>query len=274
MELAPNYLPLVYNNIKNVGGLVIADEVQSGFARTGTNFWGFQNQGIVPDIVTMAKGIGNGIQLGAVVTIPEIAKVLTRRSYFNTFGGNPVCSTAGHVVLKVIERENLQENAHIVGSYLKERLTALKDKHERFILEVELVTDRKLKTPSKTEIVETMEMMKGNFESIIYEVGTERDISERLTCKSASFISTTDLPPSSFLRGSMAKTSEVKPTLFHDGNLQFHSQNLTPRPDDDLKKKKAEYRLESTGDHHCDETITKTLERTREKSDQMHKKQE
>ncbi|KAJ0640548.1 putative alanine--glyoxylate transaminase [Helianthus annuus] len=162
VELAPNYLPPVYNSIKKAGGLVIADEVQSGFARTGTNFWGFQNQGIVPDIVTMAKGIGNGIPLGAVVTTPEIAKVLTRRSYFNTFGGNPVCTAAGHAVLKVIERENLQENAHVVGSYLKERLTALKDKHDRrgLILGVELVTDRKLKTPANTEILEIMETMK------------------------------------------------------------------------------------------------------------------
>ncbi|KAJ9547767.1 hypothetical protein OSB04_020310 [Centaurea solstitialis] len=168
VELAPNYLPPVYSSIKKAGGLVIADEVQSGFARTGTNFWGFQNQGIVPDIVTMAKGIGNGIPLGAVVTTPEIAKVLTRRSYFNTFGGNPVCTAAGHAVLKVIEKEKLQENAHVVGSYMKERLTALKDKHEiigdvrgrGLILGVELVTDRKLKTPAKTEILETMEMMK------------------------------------------------------------------------------------------------------------------
>lgn len=64
------------------------------------------------------------------VTTPEIAEVLTRRSYFNTFGGNPVCTAAGHAVLKVIEKEGLQENAHVVGSYLKERLNALKDKYE------------------------------------------------------------------------------------------------------------------------------------------------
>lgn len=76
------------------------------------------------------QGIGNGIPLGAVVTTPEIAEVLTRRSYFNTFGGNPVCTAAGLAVLRVIEKENLQKNAHAVGTYLKERLTALKDKHE------------------------------------------------------------------------------------------------------------------------------------------------
>lgn len=76
------------------------------------------------------QGIGNGIPLGAVVTTPEIAKVLTHRSYFNTFGGNPVCTAAGHAVLKVIEKEKLQQNAFTVGSYLKQRLSSLKDKYE------------------------------------------------------------------------------------------------------------------------------------------------
>ncbi|XP_076922193.1 alanine--glyoxylate aminotransferase 2 homolog 2, mitochondrial-like [Bidens hawaiensis] len=168
VELAPSYLTSAYTTIKKAGGLVIADEVQCGFARTGSNFWGFQNHGIVPDIVTMAKGIGNGIPLGAVVTTPEIAAVLTRRNYFNTFGGNPVSTAAGHAVLKVIEKEKLQENAHVVGSYLKERLCALKDKHEiigdvrgrGLILGVELVTDRKSKTPANAEVLEVMENMK------------------------------------------------------------------------------------------------------------------
>ncbi|KAI7996141.1 hypothetical protein LOK49_LG10G02399 [Camellia lanceoleosa] len=168
IELAPGYLPAVYSSIKKAGGLCIADEVQSGFARTGSHFWGFETQGVVPDMVTMAKGIGNGIPLGAVVTTPEIAEVLTRRSYFNTFGGNPVCTAAGLAVLKVIEREKLQENAHVVGSYLKERLTALKDKHEiigdvrgrGLMLGVELVTDHQLKTPAKVETMHVMEQMK------------------------------------------------------------------------------------------------------------------
>ncbi|KAF7143613.1 hypothetical protein RHSIM_Rhsim05G0228300 [Rhododendron simsii] len=168
IELAPDYLPAVYSSIKKAGGLCIADEVQCGFARTGSHFWGFESQGVVPDIVTMAKGIGNGIPLGAVVTTPEIAEVLTRRSYFNTFGGNPVCTAAGHAVLKVIEKENLQENAHVVGSYLKERLNSLKDKHEiigdvrgrGLMLGVELVTDRQLKTPAKVETLHVMDQMK------------------------------------------------------------------------------------------------------------------
>ncbi|XP_060176363.1 alanine--glyoxylate aminotransferase 2 homolog 2, mitochondrial-like [Lycium barbarum] len=170
VELAPGYLPAAYSTIRKAGGLCIADEVQAGFARTGSNFWGFENQGVVPDIVTMAKGIGNGIPLGAVVTTPEIARVLTpsHHNYFNTFGGNPVCTAAGLAVLKVIEKEKLQENAHVVGSYLKERLMDLKNKHEivgdvrgrGLLLGVELVTDRKLKTPAKVETLHIMEKMK------------------------------------------------------------------------------------------------------------------
>ncbi|KAA8517497.1 hypothetical protein F0562_017873 [Nyssa sinensis] len=168
IELAPGYLPAVYSSIKKAGGLCIADEVQAGFARLGTHFWGFEAHGVVPDIVTMAKGIGNGIPLGAVVTTPEIAEVLTRRNYFNTFGGNPVCTAAGLAVLNVIEREKLQENAHVVGSYLKQRLISLKDKYEiigdvrgrGLMLGVELVTDRQLKTPAKVEILNVMDQMK------------------------------------------------------------------------------------------------------------------
>ncbi|KAF3448864.1 hypothetical protein FNV43_RR09580 [Rhamnella rubrinervis] len=170
VELAPSYLPAVYSSIKKAGGLCIADEVQSGFGRTGSHFWGFENQGVVPDIVTMAKGIGNGIPLGAVVTTPEIAEVLTRRSYFNTFGGNPVCTAAGLAVLRVIEKEKLQENAFVVGSHLKDRLTALMDKYELIgdvrgrglMLGVELVTDRQLKTPAKAETLHVMDQMKEN----------------------------------------------------------------------------------------------------------------
>ncbi|KAG8063439.1 hypothetical protein GUJ93_ZPchr0003g17999 [Zizania palustris] len=171
VEMTPGYLPLAYERVRKAGGLCIADEVQVGFARVGSHFWGFETHGVVPDIVTMAKGIGNGIPLGAVVTTPEIAQVLTRRCYFNTFGGNPLCTAAGLAVLRVLEKEGLQENAHAVGSYLKDRLRALQDKHEiigdvrgtGFMLGVELVTDRQHKTPAKDEICHAMEHMKGNF---------------------------------------------------------------------------------------------------------------
>lgn len=168
VEVAPGYLPLAYDAVRKAGGLCIADEVQAGFARVGSHFWGFETHGVIPDIVTMAKGIGNGIPLGAVVTTPEIAQVLTRRSYFNTFGGNPLCTAGGLAVLKVLDMERLQENAFIVGAYLKDRLRGLQEKHQiigdvrgtGFMLGVELVTDRQLKTPAKDEICQAMEHMK------------------------------------------------------------------------------------------------------------------
>ncbi|KAL6649889.1 hypothetical protein ACP70R_014113 [Stipagrostis hirtigluma subsp. patula] len=168
VELSPGYLPMAYERVRKAGGLCIADEVQAGFARVGSHFWGFETHGVVPDIVTMAKGIGNGIPLGAVVTTAEIAQVLTRSCYFNTFGGNPVCTAGGLAVLRVIERERLQENAFAVGTYLKDRLRALQEKHDiigdvrgtGFMLGVELVTDRQLKTPAKEEICHAMEHMK------------------------------------------------------------------------------------------------------------------
>ncbi|KAL8531242.1 hypothetical protein ACS0TY_008026 [Phlomoides rotata] len=167
LELAPGYLQEVYRIVRKAGGLCIADEVQSGFARTG-HFWGYEAHDVVPDIVTMAKGIGNGMPLGAMITTPEVAKVLAERNYLNTFAGNPVCSAAGLAVLEVIKKEKLQENAFTVGSYLKERLTTLKDKYEiigdvrgrGLLLGVELVTDRQLKTPAKYETLHLMEHMK------------------------------------------------------------------------------------------------------------------
>src|SRR5205085_656822 len=109
------YLKHTYEHVRAAGGVTIADEVQAGFGRTGTHFWGFETQGVVPDIVTMAKGIGNGCPLAAVVTTPEIAATVTRRVHFNTFGGNPVVCAQGQAVLEVIEREKLQENSLNLG---------------------------------------------------------------------------------------------------------------------------------------------------------------
>ncbi len=102
-------------HVRAAGGVCIADEVQTGFGRTGTNFWGFENQGVIPDIVTMAKGIGNGLPLAAVVTTEEVAQTMSRRLHFNTFGGNPVCSAGGRAVLKAIEEDGLQANSLKVG---------------------------------------------------------------------------------------------------------------------------------------------------------------
>jgi len=166
--LADGYLPEVYKIIREAGGICIADEVQTGFGRTGSAYWGFQNQGVTPDIVTMAKGIGNGLPLAAVVTTPEIAASMAGRLHFNTYGGNPVCSAGGRAVLRVVDQERRQEHCKQVGGHLKARLRALQAKHdiigdvrgEGLMLGVEFVKDRTTKEPAKGELAECMERMK------------------------------------------------------------------------------------------------------------------
>src|SRR5439155_853700 len=160
------YLKHVYEHVRGAGGVCIADEVQAGFGRTGTHFWGFETQGVIPDIVTMAKGIGNGCPLAAIVTTPQIAAVLTKRIHFNTFGGNPVVCAQGKAVLEVLEREKLQENALKIGNHLLAGLEKLKQKHELIgdvrgrglMIGVELVKDRNTKEPAKAECAEIMEL--------------------------------------------------------------------------------------------------------------------
>ena len=112
--------------VRRQGGLMIADEVQPGFGRTGGHLWGFQRHDLVPDIVTMGKPMGNGYPMGGVVTRPEILSALCERvGYFNTFGGTPVAAAAGMAVLDVLEAEGLMVNAEQVGAYLRESMRAL-----------------------------------------------------------------------------------------------------------------------------------------------------
>lgn len=126
----PNYLEEVYTRVRAAGGLCIADEVQVGFGRLGTHFWGFETQNVIPDIVVLGKPIGNGFPLAAVITTPEIARSFDNgMEFFSTFGGNPVACAAGLAVLKVVEEENLQERALRVGKYLKESLLTLQGKY-------------------------------------------------------------------------------------------------------------------------------------------------
>jgi alanine-glyoxylate transaminase / (R)-3-amino-2-methylpropionate-pyruvate transaminase len=160
------YLKHAYEHARAAGGVCIADEVQTGFGRTGQHYWGFELQGVVPDIVTMAKGIGNGVPLAAVVTTPQIASVLARRIHFNTFGGNPVVCAQGKAVLEVIEREKLQENALKVGNQLLAGLEKLQAKHKvigdvrgrGLMIGVELVKDRQTKGPAKAECLRVLEL--------------------------------------------------------------------------------------------------------------------
>ncbi|MGA7533553.1 MAG: aminotransferase class III-fold pyridoxal phosphate-dependent enzyme [Pseudolabrys sp.] len=162
------YLKHVYEHVRAAGGLCIADEVQTGFGRTGTHYWGFETQDVIPDIVTMAKGIGNGCPLGAVVTTPKIAATLTQRAHFNTFGGNPVVCAQGMAVLEVIEREKLQENSLTIGNRLLAGLNQLKEKYKLIgdvrgkglLLGIELVKDRQSKEPAKEECAQILETCK------------------------------------------------------------------------------------------------------------------
>ena len=162
------YLQQAYAHVRAAGGVCIADEVQAGFGRTGTHYWGFETQGVVPDIVTMAKGIGNGVPLAAVVTTHKIAATLKSRIHFNTFGGNPVVCAQGKAVLEVIDQEGLQANSLQVGDYLQAGLRRLADKHnligqvrgKGLMIGVELVKDRATKAPAKEETLRVFELAK------------------------------------------------------------------------------------------------------------------
>jgi len=159
------YLKQAYAHVRAAGGVCIADEVQTGFGRTGTHYWGFETQGVIPDIVTMAKGIGNGAPLPAVVTTPKIAAVMAQKIHFNTFGGNPVVSAIGTAVLEVIEKEKTQENCLKLGSYILAGLEKLKAKYpvigdvrgKGLMLGIEFVKDRATKEPGKEACAQAVE---------------------------------------------------------------------------------------------------------------------
>jgi 4-aminobutyrate aminotransferase-like enzyme/Ser/Thr protein kinase RdoA (MazF antagonist) len=161
----PNYLEEVYTRVRAAGGLCIADEVQVGFGRLGTHFWGFETQNVIPDIVVLGKPIGNGFPLAAVITTPEIARSFDNgMEFFSTFGGNPVACAAGLAVLQVVEEENLQERALRAGNYLKKSLLSLQEQYpiigdvrgSGLFLGVDLVLDpdtRSAATPQAAYVV-------------------------------------------------------------------------------------------------------------------------
>ncbi len=160
ISLPPGYLQQVYGLVRAQGGVCIADEVQVGYGRMGHFFWGFEEQGVVPDIITMAKGMGNGQPLGAVITRREIAEALEAEGYFfSSAGGSPVSCRIGMAVLDVMEEEKLWENAQTVGGHFKARLEELIDRHplvgavhgSGFYLGLELVRDRQTLEPATAE---------------------------------------------------------------------------------------------------------------------------
>lgn len=152
--LPPEYLKSVYSAVRDVGGIVVADEVQVGFGRVGSSMWAFEEHGVVPDIVTMGKPIGNGHPLAVVAVRREIAQAFANgMEYFNTFGGNPVSCAAGLAVLEVLEQEHLLQNASEQGSYLLEGMMRFKAKYPAvgdvrgrgLFLGIEMVRDKATK---------------------------------------------------------------------------------------------------------------------------------
>jgi len=151
------YLQEAYKHVRAAGAVCIADEVQVGFGRLETNFWGFETQDMVPDIVVLSKPLGNAFPLAAVVTTKEIADSFSNgMEFFSTFGGNPVACAAGLAVLDVLEKEKLQESALRVGAHLKSRLQELQQRHaligdvrgSGLFLGVDLVRDRSSREPA------------------------------------------------------------------------------------------------------------------------------
>ena len=158
------YFPIVENIVRQHGGLFISDEVQTGWGRTGGKWFGIEQWGVQPDILTSAKGLGNGAPIGLTVARPEIANAVQGLT-ISTFGGNPVATTAAKAVIDLIEEENLRVNAAEVGAYLRLKLEDLQRKHALIgdvrgmglMQAVELVRDRSTKEPANTEAVAIME---------------------------------------------------------------------------------------------------------------------
>lgn len=156
-------------HVHAAGGYFIADEVQSGFGRLGSHMWGYQKLGVVPDIVTLGKPMGNGHPLAGVVARRELVEGFTSRNmYFNTFAGNPVSAAVGMAVLDVLEEERLMDNALRVGRYTLERIARLADRHELIgdvrgaglFFAVELVKNRATKTPAPGEAKRLVNLMR------------------------------------------------------------------------------------------------------------------
>jgi 4-aminobutyrate aminotransferase-like enzyme/Ser/Thr protein kinase RdoA (MazF antagonist) len=169
IPLPPGYLKTVYEHVRSAGGICIADEVQVGFGRVGDKFWGFELQGVVPDIVVVGKPIGNGHPLAAVILTNELADAFNNgMEYFNTFGGNPVSMVTGLTVLNVIKEEEMQLHAKEVGDHLMNGLKQLMSKHpiigdvrgHGLFIGAELVKNRTTLEPAVTEIDSIVQKMK------------------------------------------------------------------------------------------------------------------
>jgi 4-aminobutyrate aminotransferase-like enzyme len=158
------YFKIVFKIVKNYGGLFISDEVQTGWGRTGKKWFGVEQWEVVPDIITAAKGMANGMPIGATMTRPEIAAAF-QGLQISTFGGNPVTSVAAKATIDLIEEDRLMDNAAVVGSYFRQGLDGLQEKHALIgdvrgmglMQALEFVRDRKSKEPAPQETSQFME---------------------------------------------------------------------------------------------------------------------
>src|SRR5215470_12078022 len=163
------YFGIVAGIIRRYGGIFISDEVQTAWGRTGGKWFGIEQYGVTPDIITSAKGLGNGFPIGLTVAKPEVADAM-KGATISTFGGNPMAATAGKAVLDYIEEQNLRVNAAEVGAYLRERLLDLQEKHSiigevrgmGLLLGIELVEDRQSKAPATAATGRLMEAAREN----------------------------------------------------------------------------------------------------------------
>lgn len=184
VQMPDGYLSGAAERVRAHGGLMIVDEVQCGFGKTGRAMWGFDAQGVLPDIVVLAKGIGNGIPLGAVVARAEVAEAMGKKFLFHTYGANPAACAAGRAVLRVIEQDGLIANAREVGAKLHEGLLDLQERFAiigdvrgtGFMQAIELVTDRAAKTPAPDQTAFVFERTRahglvlsksGNFKNVL-----------------------------------------------------------------------------------------------------------
>jgi len=166
----PEFFQITYEIVKEFNGLFIADEVQTGFGRTGDHWWGIQQSGVTPDVITIAKGFGSGIPIGGFLTRPEYAVNYTTTDSFTTFGGNPLSCAAAVAVIEIIQEEQYLSKATKLGASIKKQLLNLKEDHkligdvrgQGMMLGIELVSDRNTKDPATQEMLKVMEICKQN----------------------------------------------------------------------------------------------------------------
>ncbi len=168
VPMPDGYLKGAFERVRAAGGVCIVDEVQTGFGRMGSHMWGFEAHDVTPDIVVMAKGIGNGYPLAAVVARREVAQAMAEKKFFNTYGSNPMACAAGRAVLRVIKEDQLMENAMELGNLLEDKMGALMQKHDvigdfrgRGLMRgIEFVKDRTTKEPAADQAMQVAESAK------------------------------------------------------------------------------------------------------------------